>query len=158
MGHVPITSAITLPEPGTSVRRGQTLNLAGYAYAGAGLAVIRVDVSVDGGVTWDQAEFECADETQGIRSRKAWAWGQWKFTTQVPNNAPADFQVFVKAVDDQYNQQPHSTSPIWNLRGILNTSWGQVALKIVEEELEISDAARSGDGSITNVGVKVQGA
>merc|ERR1712150_208957 len=88
----------------------------------------------------------------------AWAWVQWKFTTQVPDNAPADFQVFVKAVDDQYNQQPHSTSPIWNLRGILNTSWGQVALKVVKEELEISDAARSGDGSIANVGVKVEGA
>lgn len=45
--HVPITSAITYPEPGSSVKPGETVNLQGYAYSGAGLAVVRVDVSVD---------------------------------------------------------------------------------------------------------------
>merc|ERR1712107_545040 len=155
--HVPITSAITLPEPGTKVRPGQALNLQGYAYAGAGPAVIRVDVSVDGGVTWDQAEFERASPSQGIRSGRAWAWVQWRFSTKVPDNAPADFKVVCKAVDDQYNQQPHSAQPIWNLRGILNTSWGQVKLNVTKEDLEISAEARSGDGTIENVGVKLGG-
>jgi sulfite oxidase len=156
--HVPITSAITLPEPGAIVRPGQILNLAGYAYAGAGLAVIRVDVSVDGGETWGQAEMQRADPMQSIRSGRAWAWVQWKFITKVPDNAPSDFKVVCKAIDDQYNQQPHDPSPIWNIRGILNTSWGQVMLKATKEgELEISEEARSGDGSLDNVGVKMDG-
>jgi len=155
--HVPITSAITMPEPGTSVTPGQTLELAGYAYAGAGLAVIRVDVSVDGGATWDQADIQRADASQGPRSLRAWAWVQWRYTAKVPDNAPDNFKVFAKAVDDQYNQQPHDPAPIWNLRGILNTAWGQVQLKVAKDGLEITDEAKSGDGTLTNVGIKLGG-
>jgi len=156
--HVPITSAITLPEPGTTVRPGQTVNFGGYAYAGAGLSVIRVDVSVDGGETWDQALIERADATQGIRSGRAWAWVQWKFETKVPEDAPANLKVVCKAIDDQYNQQPHDPRPIWNIRGILNTSWGQVQLKVSKEgAMEISNDAVSGDGSVENVGIKMDG-
>merc|ERR1719461_1009398 len=83
--HVPIMSAITAPEPGATVSRGDTLNLAGYAYSGAGLAVIRVDVSIDGGKTWDQADMKRSDASQGIRSGRAWAWVQWTLTTKVPD-------------------------------------------------------------------------
>lgn len=131
--HVPITSAITFPEPGSSIWPGAPLTLNGYAYSGAGLAVIRVDVSVDGGSTWDQAEIQRASETQYSRSGRAWAWVQWQFTTVVPEKAAGTLKVLCKAVDDQYNQQPHDSGAIWNLRGILNTSWGQVALKVVTD-------------------------
>lgn len=155
--HVPITSAITFPEPGTTTRPGAPLTLNGYAYSGAGLAVIRVDISVDGGATWDQAEFQRASTTQHSRSGRAWAWVQWQFTTKVPDTASGSLKVLCKAVDDQYNQQPHDSSPIWNLRGILNTSWGQVTLNVASDGIEMSDAARSGDGSIANVGIKLDG-
>merc|ERR1712216_276471 len=39
--QVPVTSSITNPDPGTAVKPGQQLMLQGYAYSGAGLAVIR---------------------------------------------------------------------------------------------------------------------
>jgi len=156
--HVPITSAITSPDPNTSVEPGQALNLQGYAYSGAGLCVVRVDVSIDGGATWDQATIERPDAVQVQRSGRAWAWVQWKFSTKVPENAAGTFKVVCKGIDDQYNQQPHDTSAIWNLRGILNTSWGNVTLKVGGGGLEISDAARSGDGTVENVGIKMGGA
>jgi len=130
--HVPVTSAITLPEPGTSVRPGDTVKLQGYAYSGAGLAVVRVDISVDGGDTWDQATLERASETQGLRSGTAWAWVQWQYSAKIPDSAKGTHKIVCKAVDDQYNQQPHDSAPIWNLRGILNTSWGNVTVKIAE--------------------------
>jgi len=155
--HVPITSAITLPEPGSSVQPGTTLNLQGYAYSGAGLAVIRVDVSIDGGQTWAQAAIERASETQAVRSGRAWAWVQWKFTAKVPENAAGTLKVVCKGIDDQYNQQPHDPAPIWNLRGILNTSWGNVTLKVGSDGIEMTDAARSGDGTVENVGIKTDG-
>eukprot|EP00930_Biecheleria_cincta_P050034 TRINITY_DN35226_c0_g1_i1.p1 TRINITY_DN35226_c0_g1~~TRINITY_DN35226_c0_g1_i1.p1 ORF type:complete len:404 (+),score=58.17 TRINITY_DN35226_c0_g1_i1:111-1322(+) len=123
--HVPITSAVTAPEPGTKLSPGDALTVAGYAYSGDGKAVIRVDVSLDGGKTWNQAELSRASETQGVRSRRAWAWVQWKYAAVVPENVPRQFDIVCKAVDDQYNQQPHEGSAIWNLRGILNTSWGR---------------------------------
>merc|ERR1719512_152171 len=76
--HVPVTSAVTLPEPGSTVARGEQLTVCGYAYSGAGLAVIRVDVSMNGGQTWQQAEFQRADDEQQSRSGRAWAWVQWQ--------------------------------------------------------------------------------
>lgn len=156
--HVPITSAITNPDPGKTVAPGSSLQLQGYAYSGAGLAVIRVDVSVDNGETWSQAEFERADEKQGWRSGRAWAWVQWKHTVKIPENASGPLKIVCKAVDDQYNQQPHDSRSIWNLRGILNTAWGQVVVKVAKDGgLEISEEARSGDGTVQNVGVKMTG-
>jgi len=133
--HVPVTSAITFPEPGAVVQRGTPLIVAGYAYSGAGLAVIRVDVSIDGGETWSQAELMRAAETQCVRSKKAWAWVQWQMNTTVPSEAREKLRIVCKAIDDQYNQQPHDASPIWNVRGILNTSWGSV-------EITVADRAR----------------
>merc|ERR1712146_435432 len=75
---VPVTSAITSPDPGVAVARGETCEIAGYAYSGNGCAVIRVDISINGGRTWQQAEMERADETQTTRSSRAWAWVQWR--------------------------------------------------------------------------------
>lgn len=153
--HVPITSAITAPEPGTVVGRGDKLDIAGYAYSGAGHAVIRVDVSIDGGKTWAQAEFKRASEVQSARSRRAWAWVQWRLSVEVPETASGDLAIVCKAIDDEYNQQPHETAPIWNIRGILNTSWGRVNVEI--SDLAICDAAKSGDGSLENVGIRMKG-
>lgn len=133
--HVPITSAVTSPDPATAVAPGQKLDVRGYAYSGAGLAVIRVDVSVDGGATWGQAEIERAGEEQAVRSGRAWAWVQWRYSAMVPSDARGSLKIVCKGVDDQYNQQPHDPSPIWNIRGILNTSWGQSVVRIVESKL-----------------------
>jgi len=155
--HVPITSAITAPEPGSAVKPGAELNLQGYAYSGAGLSVVRVDISVDGGQTWDQATIERPDDRQNPRSGRAWAWVQWRYKAKVPENATGTLKVVCKGIDDQYNQQPHDPSAIWNLRGILNTSWGNVTLKVGGEGLEVSEAARSGDGTVDNVGIKMAG-
>lgn len=129
--HVPITSAITAPDPGSTVSPGERLDIAGYAYSGAGSAVIRVDVSIDGGRTWSQADFTRADESQDVRSARAWAWVQWRHSVVVPQGAPETLRIACKAVDDQYNQQPHEASPVWNVRGILNTSWGRVDVWVV---------------------------
>merc|ERR1719367_1428701 len=72
--HVPVMSAITAPEPGTTLvlpRPSDALPrknnedqyhavlpfpVQGYALSGAGNAIIRVDVSCDGGKTWSQAD------------------------------------------------------------------------------------------------------
>jgi sulfite oxidase len=155
--HVPITSAITSPEPDATVAPGEELTITGYAYSGAGLAVIRVDITIDEGATWAQAEITRASEVQYVRSGRAWAWVQWKHTITVPSDAKGSLKIACKGVDDQYNQQPHEAASIWNLRGILNTSWGRVEAKIGQKGLEITDAAKSGDGSVDNVGIKMTG-
>ena len=56
-------------------RAGATsLEVSGIAYSGGGRAIIRVDVSADGGRTWTAAELgEGADQPLS----KAWAWTLW---------------------------------------------------------------------------------
>jgi sulfite oxidase len=154
---VPVLSAITSHENGQVVQPGAPIHLQGYAYSGVGMAIIRVDVSVDGGETWDQAQIERADDTQGIRSNRAWAWIQWRMSTKIPEKAEGTLKIMCKAVDDQYNQQPHAQAPIWNLRGILNTAWGTCECKVNKDGLDIGPEAKSGDGSIENVGIRMSG-
>eukprot|EP01083_Nonionella_stella_P048245 129113_1 len=125
---IPVTSAITAPDHESKVVRGQTCTVKGYAYSGGGRAIVRVDVSLDNGKTWDQATLKRANKKQFCRSSKAWAWSQWEYPAKIPHGVK-ELRICAKAIDDQYNQQPHSVEPIWNIRGILNTSWPGITVK-----------------------------
>ncbi|KIH64664.1 mo-co oxidoreductase dimerization domain protein [Ancylostoma duodenale] len=64
----PIQSAFCIPPPGTKVERAEgTVDVAGYAWSGGGRGIIRVEVSGDGGKTWQSAELE-QDENQDLVS------------------------------------------------------------------------------------------
>ncbi len=55
--EMPITAAICEPMPHTLVPAEEDdITVKGYAYAGGGRAVVRVDVSADGGSTWHTAD------------------------------------------------------------------------------------------------------
>ena len=63
----------------------EPIALQGYAYSGGGRAIARVDVSLDGGKTWDQAELvdDCAAEG-GCFGSKPWAWTRWRYVGKLP--------------------------------------------------------------------------
>ena len=46
----------------------------GYAFSGGGRDVVRVDVSADGGKSWQTAELKKLPQRTG----KAWAWTLWE--------------------------------------------------------------------------------
>ncbi|VDL84032.1 unnamed protein product, partial [Nippostrongylus brasiliensis] len=55
----PIQSAFCLPLPGAKVKRSEEfVEVAGYAWSGGGRGIIRVEVSADGGKTWQSASLE----------------------------------------------------------------------------------------------------
>ena len=63
--EMPVTSAILLPQEGETLPIGATsIEASGYALSGGGRAVIRVDVSVDGGKTWRAAELSHPPEDE----------------------------------------------------------------------------------------------
>jgi sulfite oxidase len=75
--ETPITSAIISPLGDKPVKlAGRTIKAEGYALAGGGRAVIRVDVSADNGDTWTAAELLPEGENQGYR--RHWAWRHWR--------------------------------------------------------------------------------
>lgn len=123
--ELPVQSAITQPQDGATVESGE-VTIKGYAWSGGGRAVIRVDVSVDGGLTWQEAELEGEEQ----RPRKAWAWRIWQLKARVPAEQK-ELNIVCKAVDDSYNVQPDTVAPIWNLRGVLSNAWHRVHVRVV---------------------------
>jgi len=123
--ELPITSAVG--EVAVSPD-GRSVTARGYAYAGGGRPVVRVDVSADGGKTWAAADLEGADgqvpaAVRGARYRD-YGWTLWSATLPLP--APGRGEVVVKAVDSSYNVQPEGLAGVWNVRGVLNNVWHRV--------------------------------
>lgn len=141
---MPVTSAITR----TRVKQTGKGNLAapaqnssspiveveGYAYSGGGHEIQRVDISLDGGKTWDQARL-VQDDQSLERGSKPWCWKRWKYQGVLPTedasinrDGTRSSTIVVKATDDVYNTQPESYASIYNLRGNLATAWHRVDL------------------------------
>ncbi|XXH05313.1 proteasome regulatory particle base subunit [Hypoxylon texense] len=138
---MPITSAITRTrlksvsgqsgDAAVEPTSGPVVQLEGYAYSGGGREIQRVDVSLDGGETWDQARL--LDDTRLERGSKAWCWKRWKYEAELPkavngSDSKSKTTLVVKATDDAYNTQPETHKSIYNLRGNLATAWHRVDL------------------------------
>ncbi|KAL9267633.1 Sulfite oxidase-like protein [Drosera capensis] len=98
--------------------------------SGGGRGIERVDISVNGGKTWVEASRYqkagvpyIADDDNHCEK---WAWVFFEADVEVPQNA----EIVVKAVDVAANVQPENVEDIWNLRGVLNTSWHRVKVHV----------------------------
>lgn len=129
----PVTSATTSAKLHLSPesRNAAMIEARGFAYSGGGRGIIRVDVSIDNGETWQDAELrEGSDQPLD----RAWAWTLWK--AKVPlelQQGQKEVKVICKATDASYNVQPDSLKGIWNLRGINNNAWHRTTLSVPEK-------------------------
>ena len=138
---MPVTSAITRArlKPSTANQsqsdsqapESQIVQVDGYAYSGGGREIQRVDVSLDGGQTWDQAKL-LQDDAKLEKGSQSWCWKRWRYEGALPEgngNAQEECSLgkkttlVVKATDETYNTQPETQSSIYNLRGNLATAW-----------------------------------
>ncbi|XP_020106561.1 sulfite oxidase-like isoform X1 [Ananas comosus] len=124
----PVQCAICSLEDTNVLKKGEVI-VAGYAVSGGGRGIERVDISVDGGKTWLEAS-RCQKSdvpyvSCDVTSDK-WAWVFFKAVVDITE----DSTIIAKAVDSSANVQPERVETIWNLRGILNTSWHRIRLQI----------------------------
>ena len=125
--EMPVQSFISSPQDGSLVDPGaEKVTLKGIAWSGGGRAVVRVDVSVDGGKSWHVAKLQ---EGSKQPLRRAWAWTIWEATVPVAADT-RELEVCCKAVDVSYNVQPDTAAPIWNLRGCLSNAWHRIHVKV----------------------------
>lgn len=125
--EMPVVSAICQPGDGETVHpKDGRITIKGYAYSGGGRKIVRVDVSVDGGVTWQEAD---KLESDAAEHPKAWGWSLWTATVAVPKGA-TQLQLVAKAVDSNYNTQPENAADIWNLRGVLSNAYDRVTVRV----------------------------
>jgi len=132
--ELPVQSMMTVPGPGLKVSPGEEVEVKGYAWAGGGRGIVRVDVSADGGRTWGVATLR----PPGQPPNRSWAWTPFVFAFTVPRTARPgqSLELICKAIDSHFNQQPDTFAPTWNLRGVLSNAWHRVPLEVVAEEEE----------------------
>ncbi|CDP16691.1 unnamed protein product [Coffea canephora] len=124
----PVQSAICSLEDINFVKH-EKITIKGYAVSGGGRGIERVDVSTDGGKTWVEAsryQKPGIPYNAGDSCSDKWAWVLFEAEAEVPQSA----EIVAKAVDVAANVQPENVEVIWNLRGILNTSWHRVHVRI----------------------------
>lgn len=117
LGAVALNSAVLTPADGASVPAGP-VTVRGYAFAGGERAVARVDVSVDGGSTWVQADL---GQDQG-----GWVWRMWNATVEVP---AGEVEIVARAWDTSAASQPEDPAPLWNPKGYVNNSWPRITVR-----------------------------
>ena len=104
---MPLNSMICEPAQGARIAAGPVM-VRGWATASE-RAVKRVDVSVDGGRHWSQAELE-QDAAQPF------AWTLWRLETEL---AKGEHEIVVRAFDEALQTQPDSPDASWNFAGYL---------------------------------------
>lgn len=94
-----------------------TQTLEGRAWSGSG-TIEAVDVSSDGGATWEPAELDPATAPHG--------WRRWRFEWRP--DAAGDYELCCRATDSAGNRQP-ATAP-WNLGGYANNAVQRVQVTV----------------------------
>lgn len=125
----PVQCVICSLEDVNVVKNGK-ITIKGYAVSGGGRGIERVDVSVDGGKTWVEAsrfqKYGSAYIADDDSKSDKWAWVFFETEAEIPWSA----EIVAKAVDSAANVQPENVEDVWNLRGILNTSWHRVHVQV----------------------------
>lgn len=118
--EMPVVSAICKHE--VDPASGE-VSMSGYAWSGDGKAIVRVDVSADGGKTWCAAVLRNKEE----RRNQTYDWTLWDSKMKISKDDKVE--LVCKAIDSAYNTQPQSVDAIWNLRGLLNNAWHRVEVE-----------------------------
>jgi DMSO/TMAO reductase YedYZ molybdopterin-dependent catalytic subunit len=110
-----VKSVIFEPRDGASLKPGRT-TLRGAAWAGEA-DIVKVDISVDGGSTWNPAALG--------HEQSRYAWRLWIYAW---NAQRGDYLVQSRATDSQGRMQP--TEAAWNPSGYLYNAIDQVKIHV----------------------------
>jgi sulfite oxidase len=118
LGLIALNADVLSPADGETVAAGQ-LEVRGYAFAGGERHVARVDISLDGGTTWSQAEL--------LTDLGRWAWRHWRATVTLP---PGEHEILVRAWDSSAATQPEDEAALWNPKGYVNNARPRVRVHV----------------------------
>ncbi len=107
LNHYPIHARVMEPSHGSTIALG-TYIIKGMAFAGKGIDINNVEVSVDDGQSWEPARI--------LNYYVPNVWKRWEFTWVIPQ--VGEYQIFVRATDSLGNVQLESGNFGW--RGFLS--------------------------------------
>lgn len=118
LGEMPVNSVVCDPAEGAEVPAGR-LTVAGWAIAGGGRTVERVELSGDGGHTWTRCELLRSDP---------WSWCFWGGEVELPAGRHT---LVARALDSAAQLQPERLASVWNVKGYANNAWHRVTVSAV---------------------------
>jgi sulfite oxidase len=141
---MPITSIICKPGKGEILQMTDagTVQVKGIAFSGGGRGVCRVEVSSDGGNTFDHCEMwgQKASVNPEMGQGRNWAWVQWEKRVKLPKDIAekvkrgeiADVELVCKAIDGDFNTQPDKMESSYNSLGVQINHWDRVPIKVAK--------------------------
>jgi sulfite oxidase len=118
LGLIALNADVLSPAEGDTVAAGP-VEIRGYAFAGGERHVARVDITVDGGANWSQAEL--------LEDLGRWAWRRWRATLTLP---PGEHEIIVRAWDSSAATQPEDEAALWNPKGYVNNARPRVRVRV----------------------------
>ena len=113
---MPVKSLITRPRTNLETK-DPTIAVGGHAWAGDRV-VKKLNVSIDFGTTWQEAELN--------DPINPYAWQNWRAKVTFPS--PGYFEVWSRATDDKGDMQPFAIA--WNPKGYLNNTMHRIAVRV----------------------------
>jgi hypothetical protein len=111
-----VKSVIAGPSDGASLKAGRVL-VHGAAWAGEA-DITKVEISTDGGSTWNSAILD--------HEQSHYAWRLWSYDWKAGKTG--DYTILSKATDSQGRTQP--STPAWNPSGYLYNAVDQVKIHV----------------------------
>lgn len=114
-------AAIVSPSDGQKTGAGPT-KVFGYALAAGNAVITQVELSIDGGKTWQDVVFETLP--------RLWVWARWSCEVNIPTG---EHTLIVRAHDSDGYVQPQHPADIWNFRGYQNNAWHHVTIEAISD-------------------------
>ncbi|KAJ5917698.1 Eukaryotic molybdopterin oxidoreductase [Penicillium verhagenii] len=160
---------------------GSTYTAKGYAYAGGGRRITRVDISLDKGKSWRLANIEYAEDkyrdfegdlfggkVDMWKRESCFCWSFWSLEIPVSDLESSD-ALLVRAMDDGMMVQPRDM--YWSVLGMMNNPWFRVTITKEGKRLKFEhpthparaggwmEKAKKAGGDLTNGnwGEKIEG-
>ena len=121
LGELSVNSLVVEPAPGSEVAAG-AVAVRGFAFAGGGRPIVRVDLSADGGERWTVARL--LDPPAGSAG-DGWAWRFFAGELELP---AGEVEIVARAWDSAGNTQPERAREVWNYKGYMSNAWSRVRI------------------------------
>ena len=131
-----LNSAILFPTHGERINitdhPSQFWSIRGYAYDGGGRRITRVQLTLDDGISWIEAQHEYPSDYIPPHGTKYYVLCKWKIDVPLWKLTSCR-KISVRAWNQSFNTQPKDYT--WNLLGMMNNAWYTIQISRLDQHV-----------------------
>jgi sulfite oxidase len=120
LGELALNSVISVPSSGAKLRPGKFFTY-GWAIGPGGETPAKVELSLDGGGSWQEAQIMVPED------KGAFSWRHWRAVVEL---TPGSHTLVVRAFDARGRGQPAELAEVWNVKGYANNAWHRITITV----------------------------